>query len=157
MTPLWPHHLLSVVTQTRQQKGNILRFLFHPSALFHFTGVSEGVVFTATSSIMMFNTAQQIWQHYGEHITARLWNHMQLPLWERSRNFEGPFLLDGYYQEAFLWKYERCASHWSISRLYFCLIALILSCKKELQRGQPVWRMLRYTCTLNNEKSMFGI
>lgn len=56
----------------------------------HYSIATEGmggVLFTATSSILMFYPAQQVWQHYSEHISARLWrNHMLSPLcWQTQR------------------------------------------------------------------------
>lgn len=70
-------------------------------------------------------SAQQVWQHYSEHISAWLWrNHMfTLLCWQIQRGRESrPFLLDSYHQEAF------CSSikiyiyiyttHWTISQLH---------------------------------------
>lgn len=71
-----PSPLVPADSNKAKKKAVFFRFSFCPSALFYCSeedgdGDGDGgVPFTATSSILMFSPAQQVWQHYSEHIST---------------------------------------------------------------------------------------
>lgn len=102
MTPFYLHHLLSLLTQTSKTK----KAMFSGFYFVHqqYSTVWGGVLFTATSSILMF------YQHsrYGSTIVSTLVYGCEettcyFCFADRYREGEtaGHFLLDSYYQEAF--------------------------------------------------------
>lgn len=128
MTPIYHLHLPSLLTQTGgQRESHVFRFSFRPSALFCTPRGKRGVLFTVTSSILMFYPAQQVWQHYSEHISAWLWrNHMLSPLcWQIHRemgreqgNVCRPIYSGQLSSRSILLDYKKCTASFPLTRPY---------------------------------------
>lgn len=90
-------------------------------------GGGRGFLFTVTSSILMFYPAQQVWQHYSEHISAWLWrDHMLSPLcWQIHRemgreqeNVCTPIYSGQLSSRSILLDYKKCTASFPLPRLY---------------------------------------
>lgn len=123
MTPIYLGHLLSLLTQTRLKRKPCFQvFILSISTILLLGGEEEGVLFTATSSILMLYPAQQVWQHRSEHISA-WWraNCMLSPLcWQTQRklwNTCWPIFTGHPSPRSFLLDYKKCTVHCTISEL----------------------------------------
>lgn len=128
MTPIYNLHLPSLLTQTGgpKRKPCFQVFISSISTILYSEG-GRGVLFTVTSSILMFYPAQQVWQHYSEHISAWLWrNHTLSPLcWQihgevgrEQGNVCRPIYSGQLSSRSILLDYKKCTASFPSTRPY---------------------------------------